>query len=144
MYAERHHVDDVELIGLDKLSDGSCRLIAASIVLQSFCEDANRRFQRRGELSVFLLRPLRPGSAEYDKMPKSLYWRSKDRRRYRSADGLGAYPENLSSRKARGAAACGLSTRSASMLPMALANFAPCPEQGEATIIRDRWAVDRR
>src|SRR4029077_14651145 len=26
VYAERHHVDDVELIGLDKLSDGSCRL----------------------------------------------------------------------------------------------------------------------
>jgi hypothetical protein len=26
VYAEPHHVDDVELIGLDKLSDGSCRL----------------------------------------------------------------------------------------------------------------------
>ena len=26
VYAEPHHVDDVELIGLNKLSDGSCRL----------------------------------------------------------------------------------------------------------------------
>src|SRR5258705_2678061 len=29
VYAESHHVDDVELIGLNKLSDGSCRLDAA-------------------------------------------------------------------------------------------------------------------
>src|SRR5258705_1565195 len=29
VYAEPHHVDDVELIGLNKPSDGSCRLDAA-------------------------------------------------------------------------------------------------------------------